>query len=889
MAASALTFLFTDIEGSTKLVTQLGIERWEDVLRDHARIVGGAIAGAGGETVHTEGDSFFAVFETPTAAVTAAARAELELARHSWPHGVEVRVRMGIHTGEAKRASPESGADFVGLDVHHAARVASAAHGGQVLLSPATQAGARDALPAGVSLRDLGVHRLKDLSEPERLYQLVIEGAPRDFPPPRTLGRAAAALPVQPTSFIGREQEIGEARRLLGRTRLLTLVGPGGTGKTRLALQLAAEIADEFDGGVWFVPLEAVTDASGMHGAIARALGVKEVPGRTLLDVLREYLSDRPLLLVFDNFEQAIAAATAVADLVASAPRVKLVVTSRTPLRLLAEQQYAVPPLPVPDPGDAVDVAALARSPSVELFVERALAVRPDFGLTRENAAAVAGICARLDGLPLAIELAAARVTMLTPQVILRRLDRSLDLLSSGARDLPDRQRTLRGAISWSYDLLEPSARLLFERLSVFAGGATLELIDAVCGDGPVFDDLTSLVEQSLVRQREIAAQPRYSMLATIREFASERLATRPHGYAARRRHASAFLDLAERAAAELDGPREGEWIQRLEMEHDNYRACLDWARAGEPGLGLRLATLLGRFWTRRGYLTEGREWIEAMLAATTADDPARSRALYEAGWLAMWGGDHEHAEVCWLEALRLSRALADRGTLAVTLSAVALKRFLSVMDPGRRDYSVVKTLLTETLAEQRELGDVKAEAASLYLLGFCLQLEGRFADAVPRFEESIALRRRIDDESGEVETLPLLAACIARLGRVREAAELLERALAIQSRHGNPSHTVFTLSQVGGFAVLLGRHREALLLHGASGAIAEELRITGPAVIMADIMADAAAARLALGPDADAVEAEGRSLLIGEAVEVAGRFLADARECHGPASDSTA
>jgi len=297
----------------------------------------------------------------------------------------------------------------------------------------------------------------------------------------------------------------------------------------------------------------------------------------------------------------------------------------------------------------------------------------------------------------------------------------------------------------------------------------------------------------------------------------------------------------------------------------------------------------MSRFWTRRGYHTEGREWIETMLAATPGDDRARPRALYEAGWLAMWGGDHEHADACWGQALRLARALADRGTLAVTLAAVALARFLSDMHPGRRDYSEVKTLLTETLAEQRELGDVKAEAASLTLLAFCLHLEGRFADAVPRFEESIALRRRIDDESGEIETLPMLAATIARLGRVWEAAELLQRALAIQSGHGNPSHTVFTLSGVGGFCVLLGRHREALLLHGATGAIAEELRITGPALIMAGIMADAAAARLALGSDADAVEAEGRSLSVGEAVEVAGRFLADARESYAPAADSTA
>ena len=884
MAAQALTFLFTDIEGSTKLLTQLGSEFWEEVLRDHARILGDAISRAGGETAHTEGDSFFAVFEDPMAAVAAAVQAQLELASHPWPHGVEVRVRMGMHVGEARRASRESGVDFIGLDVHHAARVAAAAYGGQVLLSMATGATVRDELPAGVSLRDLGVHRLKDLSEPERLSQLVIEGAANDFPPPRTLGRSATALPVQPTSFIGREEEIEEARHLLARAQLLTLVGPGGTGKTRLALQLAAEVADEYDDGVWFVPLEAVTDAHGVHGALARALEVREIAGRTLDDVLLEYLSDRQLLLVLDNFEQAIAAAPAVADLVAAAPRAKMVVTSRTALRILAEQQYPVAPLPAPHPADATDLAALGRSPSVALFVERALAVRPDFELTRENGAAVAGICARLEGLPLAIELCAARVKMLTPQAILDRLDRSLDLLSGGAPDLPARQRTLRGTISWSYDLLEPSARQLFERLSVFAGGATLELIEAVCSDEPLFDDLASLVEQSLLQQREQGAEPRYSMLATIREFADERFAARPHADATRRRHATAFLDLAERAEAELDGPREGEWIGRLEIEHDNYRACLEWARVHEPGQGLRLATLLARFWTRRGYQSEGREWIAAMLVATPAEDPARPRALYEAGWLALWAGEHERAAADWAEAVRLSRALGDKGTLAVTLSAVALERFLGVMSPDRHDYSEVKTLLAETLAEQRDLGDVKAEAASLYFLAQCLYLEGQYGEALPLLEESIALRRRISDESGEVETLPLQAATIARLGRVREAAELFERALALQSGHGNPAHTVFALSQVGAFCVLLGRHREALLLHGASDAIADELGITGPAVSMAGIMADAAAARLALGPDADAVEAQGRSLSITEATELARRVLIDAREADAPA-----
>jgi predicted ATPase/class 3 adenylate cyclase len=879
VAAQALTFLLTDIEGSTRLLTQLGSERWEEVLRHHARILGGAISRAGGETAHTEGDSFFAVFAAPTDAITAAVSAELDLAKRSWPYGVEVRVRMGIHVGEAKRASPESGADFVGLDVHHAARVASAAYGGQVLLSSATVSAVRGDLPAGVALRDLGVHRLKDLSEPERLYQLVIEGAANDFPPPRTLGRSATALPVQPTSFIGREEEIDEARRALGRAQMLTLVGPGGTGKTRLALQLAAEIADDYDDGIWFVPLDAVTDANGMHGALARALEVRDIAGRTLDDVLMEYLSDRQLLLVLDNFEQAIAAAPAVAALVAAAPRVKVVVTSRAPLRVLAEQQYPVAPLPIPHAADAADPAALARTPSVALFVERALAVRPDFGLTRENSAAIAGICSRLEGLPLAIELCATRVNMLTPQAILRRLDRSLELLSGGASDLPARQRTLRSTISWSYDLLEPSARLLFERLSVFTGGATLQLIEEVCGDGPIFDDLASLVEQSLIQQREVSAEPRYSMLATIREFANERLDAGPHAEVTRRRHAAAFLQLAERAEAELDGPREGDWIKRLEIEHDNYRTSLEWARVGDPSHGLKLATLLSRFWTRRGYQTEGREWIEAMLAATPPDDPARPRALYEAGWLAMWAGEHARAAANWAEAIELSRMLGDRATLADTLSAVVLERFLSVMSADRRDYSEVKSLLGETLVEQRTLGNVKAEAASMYFLALCLYLEGWHAQALPIIEESIELRRRIGDESGEVETLPLFAMTIARLGRVRDAAELFDRALTIQSGHGNPAHTFFALSQVGAFCVLLGRHREALLLHGASDTIAVELGIAGPAVSMAGIMADAAAARLALGSSAYAVEAEGRSLSMAQAAELARGILADARE----------
>lgn len=878
MGIRTLTFLFTDIEGSTKLVTQLGIERWEDVLRDHARILKDAIERSGGEVVRTEGDAFFAVFAAPSGAAAAAATAERELAHHTWPHGVEVRVRMGMHTGEGKLGSPESGVDYVGLDVHRAARVAAAAHGGQVLLSSATEAVVRYALPEAAALRDLGVHRLKDLSQPERLFQLVVEGAPSAFPPPRTLGRAASALPVQPTTFVGRERELAEALRLLDGTRLVTLVGPGGTGKTRLGLQLAAEVADEFDGGVWFVPLEATTDAGTVVAAIARALEIPELPGRSLVEVVTDFLRDPARLMVLDNFEQAIAAAPAVAEVLAAAPRLKLVVTSRIPLRISAERQYPVPPLPIPDARSAQDPAALARSPSVELFVERALAVRPDFALTRENSAAVAGICTRLDGLPLAIELAAARVNMLTAPAILQRLAHSLDLLSAGGRDRSDRQQTLRGAIAWSYDLLDATAARLFEHFSVFAGGATIELAEVVCAESgaSVFEDLAALVEQSLVQQREVRGEPRYTMLATIREFACERLAMASDAETALRRHAGAFLDLAEQAAPELDGPRQGEWMARLETEHDNFGAALGWARGADPMLGLRLATLLGRFWTRRAYLSEGSEWMGSLLAATAADDPARPRALYEAGWLAMWRQGAEHAEGYWREGLQLARERGDRETLARTLPALANAAF-SREDPSRRDYSQVRALLAEALAEQQHLGDLTAEASSLQLLALCHQLEGHLAEALPTYEASIALRRRIGDQSGEAEGCVLMGGCLTGLGRVREAAALLERALAINSRAGSKPHLSFTLTGVGRLAMQVGRHRDALLLYAAATATADEIHLTVPPVIRAVVEATGAAARQALGDAATAIEAEGRMLGMDRAIELAERSLKDA------------
>src|SRR2546430_439242 len=469
LPTGTVTFLFTDIEGSTQLLRELG-DGYASVWKQHQLIIREALAAAGGAEVGTEGDSFFAAFSSAPGAVRAAVAAQRGLAAHAWPAGYSVRVRMGLHTGDGVL----SGSDYVGMDVHRAARIASAAHGGQLIVSEATRALIENSLPAGASLRDLGKHRLKDILQPEHLYDLVIEGLPAEFPPPRTLEARPNNLPVPLTSFVGREDQIDEIKELLRQVRLLTLTGPGGTGKTRLALQVAAETVRDYTDGAFFVDLSPVTDPGLVPTVIARALGVAEVAGVPILETLKTQLQHKELLLVVDNFEQVTAAGGVVEDLVSTAPKLKVLITSRMVLSLRGEHEYGVPPLEPPDPKSIADLDTLNRSEAVRLFTERALAIQPRFRLTSENAQAVAEITARLDGLPLAIELAATRVKVLTPQQMLPRLERGLSLLVSGGRTLPERQRTLRGAIAWSYDLLDKPEQSLFRRLSVFSGGCAL-------------------------------------------------------------------------------------------------------------------------------------------------------------------------------------------------------------------------------------------------------------------------------------------------------------------------------------------------------------------------------------------------------------------------------
>src|SRR5262245_14437599 len=502
LPTGTLTFLFTDIEGSTKLLRRLG-DGYREVIGRHHGILREAIARGDGSEVGTEGDAFFAVFASPTGGIAAAVHAQRALSSTGWPENDAVRVRMGLHTGEAVLV----GDQYVGIDIHLAARIGAAAHGGQVVISEITRDVVVRSPLDGVALRDLGRHRLKDIEQPVHLWDLVIEGLPAEFPPIKTLEARPTNLPRQRTSFVGREGEVVEVTALLAGSRLVTLIGPGGTGKTRLALRVASDHLDRFPDGVFFVDLTPITDPTLVPSVIAQVMMVRDEPGRDLVDTLSDHLRDRHVLLVIDNAERVIGSGVTVSRLLDAAPRLTVLATSRIPFRISGERTFPVPPLAVPDEAGVAGPDDLDRFEGGRLFTERAAAVHPGFHLTPDNARAVAGVVARLEGLPLAIELAASRLNVLTPEGLLERLGERLSILSGGARDAPERQRTLRETIGWSHDLLSPAEQRLFGRLAVFGGGWTLEAAEIVCGpglDADVLDALSVLVDSSMVRLRSV-------------------------------------------------------------------------------------------------------------------------------------------------------------------------------------------------------------------------------------------------------------------------------------------------------------------------------------------------------------------------------------------------
>lgn len=741
-----VTFLFSDIEGSTRLL-QAHPDTWPATLERHGELLRAAFTAEGGAEVGTEGDSFFFGFPTAAGAIRGAIAAQRALAAEPWPDGISVNVRIGLHTGEASFAADS----YAGLNVHRASRIAGAGHGGQVLLSDATRTLGADDLPDGVSLRDLGVHRLKDLEHPERLWQLVIPGCQVDFPPIRSLD-VANNLPKRLTTFLGREHEIAAVSELLGRNRLLTLTGPGGTGKTRLSLEVASRTMERYPDGVFFVELAPITDPELVAPTIAQTLGLPDRGGRTAIERLTDHIGPKRMLLVLDNFEQVVDAAASVRALLDACPNLSMLTSSRSVLHVSGEQEYPVPPLGLPDPARLPPLAALSQYEAVALFIERARAVKPDFDVTSENAPAVAEICVRLDGLPLAIELAAARIRILTPQAMLSRLEHRLGLLAGGSRDLPERQQTLRGAIAWSYDLLDEADRALFAGFSVFVGGAGLDAVERVCGDeveNDLLDALGSLVEKSLIRQSDgVDGGPRFTMLETIREFAMEQAVERGRWDALRERHGELFTAIAEEFARNVMLRETRGWLDRFEQDHDNVRAALAWAtEARRTEFALRLGAASWRFWQMRGYLAEGLERLSQALALPDwRDHPkAAADALDAAGGLAYWRADSERSRAYYLDEIALRRELDDLPGLANALYSIAFT--WAILDlQNETSANDAKRHTDEALALYRELGDEAGVARCEWALGNILWGMGMTPEAREHAQHSRDLFEKIGD-----------------------------------------------------------------------------------------------------------------------------------------------
>ena len=818
LPTGTVTFLFTDIEGSTLLVARLG-DVYVGVLTDHDAIVNGAVTAHGGTTFGNEGDSWFAVFVTAGDAVAAAVDVQRGLAGHEFAADAEVRVRIGLHTGQAVLG----GRNYVGLDLHRAARIGAAGHGGQTLLSEPTAALVDRALPQGVELRDLGKHRLKDLAEPEALFEITVAGLLDEFAPLRTLDAVPNNLPLQVTTFVGRERELGQAIELLGRSHVLTLTGPGGTGKSRLSLQVAAEVADEYPDGVFFVGLSPITDPELVPSAILEALGLasarKDV---TPMDRLAEHLAQHRVLLVLDNFEQLIPAAPVVADLVRASPRSRFLISSRSPLRIAGEQEMPVPPLSVPSDGHG-EVSALLRVDAIHLFVERAMAVRPDFMLSAENSSAVVALVDRLDGLPLAIEIVASRVRLLPPAAILERFDVTM---GSGVRGLPERQQTLAGAIDWSYDLLDGPCRLLFDRLSVFPGGARLEEIETVCGPGlgiAVLDGLEALVDQSLVRQVDASSGVRFRMLHVIREYAASKLSEHPDAAEIERRHAAAYLSLAEEARPHLTGVDRAAWLDVLGADHDNLRAAIAWGVAhGATDDTRRLVAAMWRFWQARGHLHEARRRVTVALEMPDGDVAVRASAVEALGGIAWWQGDMEVAPAAYEEALAIQRSLGDPGETANALYNFALAQVF-----GAEETESAFDMLEEAAALYEQLDDPGGLANVYWARGNVLSLiVGREEEGLEYFAASVPLYARAGNEFGLGWAYFELGFVGSRVGDLDEAAAHLRKGLELFAAHDDVSGIVFHVMALAGIAKDQGDMDRAVRLAGAAHA----LRITSGA-----------------------------------------------------------
>ncbi len=808
-----VTLLFTDIEGSTRLWESKPVAMPE-ALEQHDRLLREAIAERAGYVFYTGGDAFGAAFASPSDALGAAIDIQIRLRADTWPEGIdELLVRMALHTGEPDVRD----GDYFGQPVNRAARLLSAGHGGQILLSVATQELVRDRLPEGIGLMALGQHQLKDLFRPETIFQVTGPNLRDDFPPLVTLETHRHNLPSQATPFIGRNADLAAVVDLLRQpsVRLVTLTGPGGIGKTRLSLQSAADLLEEFPDGVFLVELAPITSADQVVPAIAGTVGVVEAGDEPLLETVGRALHSKQILLVVDNFEHVMAAATKLADLLASTTGPKILTSSREALRLYGEHEYPVPPLGLPTEVGTQTVDIISQYEAVSLFLQRAKATKPDFEITEANAPAIAEICTRLEGLPLAIELAAARVRMFDPNTLLARLSDSLKMLTGGARNLPHRQQTIRNAIEWSYNLLTDDERVLFSRMGVFRGGRSIEAVEVVCGPGlaldPV-DGLESLLNKNLLRRLDDhAGTTRFVMLETIHAFAAEQLLASGTADEFHGRHAAFFLEMAEQASTQLTGHDQRVWLKRLTSDYENLRSAIEWALGGgDVQTGLRLVAALGIYWRYKSHLVEGQHWLQAALGlADQAPEAVHGQLLSWAGFMA-WGlGEATEGKRLYEEALTIEQTLGNQSAVARILIS------LGFPSSNPEETSVETTESGLTLA--REIGDQDEIAHGLNVLGEIYRLKGEYEAAQQVYEEALAITRATGHRLREAMLIGNLAVVAFNLGDLDLALRLVRQAYVLALESGNDFIIAEGLCFCGALIGILGDTDRGVRMMGAS------------------------------------------------------------------------
>jgi len=818
-----VTFLFTDIEGSTRL-SQEYPDTLQSALDIHHAILKNAVESNNGYVFEIVGDAFCCAFQNAADAVKASVTAQLELANQKWEEAV-IRIRIGIHSGSAEWSNDQ----YSGyITLARAARIMSSAYGEQIIISSSTYDLVKDKFDSvkelNVSFRDLGERRLKDVINPIRLYQIIFPGLREEFPPLKTLDARPNNLPAQLTSFIGRDDVLQTLKNLFRQTRLLTLIGSGGSGKTRLAMQTAADIIDDFSNGVFITEIASVTDGALVVQTLLNSLGIKEEPGRTSDETLTGYLKDKEMLIILDNCEHLINECANLAEmLLTNCAKLKIIATSREALNCSGEQSFRVPSLSLPDTSAGITPENIIHYESVCLFLERALSVNQNFKITKENALALAKICKRLDGIPLAIELAAVRTKILSVEKIYDRLDDRFNLLTGGRRTSLPRQQTLKALIDWSYDLLPEKEKILWSRLSVFTDGWTLESAEEICSDDKIsnpeiFDLLITLVEKSIILYDEV--KERYRILETIKQYGEVKLKQLNETDEILSRHLHYFMELSETAESKLDGSETLKWLEKLESEHGNLQSAIAWSvKSGNREEGQRLAGALGNFWIIRGYYSTGRLLLESILKnIQEISKPVLGKILLRAGGLSRLQGDTEIAKKFYEESLELSREQDNKQRIIECLND------LGIIENNQGNYEQAKKFCEESLALRRKLGDKIGISRSLNNFGLVEFNQGNYEQAQKFFKESISIKRELGDKRGISNTLSNMGNIALNQGDYEGAQKFLEEGLSIRRELGDKNGIAGSLNSLGYMSYNQGKYEQAKSFYEESLSLRREL-----------------------------------------------------------------